>query len=75
MAEHKQERARRRARNRIASVNQLDAATPGGTLHDSASHSREDRAGLSRQPTRFAPGVVLFIVVLLVVLTGLWLVL
>jgi len=69
MADHKLALIRRRARGRIASVNQLDTATPDG-----AGHERENRARPFRRPARISLGMIIFLVVLLSLPIGLWLV-
>ena len=67
MTDHKQRRIRRRARGRIASVSQLDTATP-----DDTDNEHENHAPPSWRPGRTAPGVIILLVVLLGLLLGIW---
>lgn len=75
MTDHKLTRIRRRARGRIASVNQLDAASPGSDAPGGTTPDGENRTDLTRQSARTAQGMILFLIILLTLLTALWIVL
>ena len=68
MGDHKTTLSRRRARGRIASVNQLDTAAANGARPQ----VNENRTPPSSRSARVAPGLIIFLAVLFGLLLAHW---